>query len=75
MPTPIPISPETAVVQSGTSITFASRAIRPPEEMPRPTRAITSGRPAATTEPKAISSTIAAPRKPSPSGLVASCAA
>ena len=48
---------------------------QPPDEMPRPTRAITSGRPAATTEPKAISSTIAAPRKPSPSGLDASCAA
>ena len=28
-----------------------------------------SGSPAATTEPKAINSTIAAPRKPMPSGL------
>ena len=69
MPTPMPISPDTAVVQSGTSITFASSAIRPPDEMPRPIRAIASGSPAATTEPNAISSTIAAPRKPSPSGL------
>ena len=75
MPTPIPISPDTAVVQSGTSTTLESRAIRPAEVMPRPTSAITSGRPAATTEPKAISSTIAAPRKPSPSGLDCSCAA
>ena len=40
MPTPIPIRPETAVVQSGTSMTFASRGIRPAEEMPRPARAI-----------------------------------
>jgi hypothetical protein len=54
---------------------LASRTIRPPEEMPRPSRAITSGKPAATTEPKAISNTIAAPRNPSPSGLVDSCAA
>jgi hypothetical protein len=75
MPTPIPISPETAVVQLGTSTTLASSRIRPPEEMPSPKRAITSGRPAATTEPKAIRSTMAAPRKPSPSGLVVSCAA
>ena len=74
MPTPIPISPETAVVQSGTSTTLASSMISPPEVMPRPTSAISSGRPAATTEPNAISSTIAAPRKPSPSGLVVSCA-
>ena len=37
--------------------------------MPRPISAIASGRPAATTEPNAISSTIAAPRNPSPSGL------
>jgi hypothetical protein len=35
---------------------------------------MTSGRPAATTEPKAISSTIAAPRNPIPSGLVCPCA-
>ena len=69
MPTPIPIRPETAVVQSGTSTTFASSRIRPPEEMPRPISAIASGRPAATTEPKAIRRTIAAPRNPIPSGL------
>ena len=75
MPTPMPIRPDTAVVQSGTSITLASSTIRPPDEMPSPTRATTSGRPAATTEPNAISSTIAAPRKPMPSGLAASCAA
>ena len=75
MPTPIPISPDTAVVQSGTSTTLASSTIRPPEEMPRPTSAIASGRPAATTEPKAISSTIAAPRKPEPLGAGRSCAA
>jgi hypothetical protein len=41
---------------------------------PGPTKAITSGRPAATTEPKAISSTTAAPRNPIPSGLGAACA-
>ena len=74
MPTPIPISPDTAVVQSGTSTTLASRTIRPPEVMPSPIRAIASGSPAATTEPKAISSTIAAPRSPTPSGLPDSCA-
>ena len=75
MPTPIPIRPETAVVQSGTSMTFASRTISPPEVMPSPTNAITSGSPAATSEPKATSSTIAAPRKPRPSGLDCDCAA
>ena len=62
------------MVQSGTSMTLASRTIRPPDEMPRPTSAIVSGSPAATTEPKAIRRTIAAPRKPKPSGLVDSCA-
>jgi hypothetical protein len=41
---------------------------------PRPMSAIASGSPAATTDPKAISSTIAAPRNPIPSGLVASWA-
>ena len=71
----MPIRPETAVVQSGTSMTLASRAISPPEVIPRPKRAITSGSPAATTEPNAISSTIAAPTNPSPSGLVVACAA
>ncbi len=71
----MPISPDTAVVQSGTSMTLASRTIRPPEEMPRPSSATTSGRPAATTDPKAISRTIAAAMKPMPSGLVVSCAA
>jgi hypothetical protein len=74
MPTPIPISPVTAVVQSGTSRTFVSRAISPPVEIPSPISAMASGSPAATTEPNAISRTIAAPRKPRPSGLVASCA-
>ncbi len=69
MPTPIPIRPDTAVVQSGTSITFDSKGIRPAEEMPSPARAMPSGRPAATTEPNAINSTIAAPRNPRPSGL------
>ena len=75
MPTPMPIRPDTAVVQSGTSMTLASSTIRPPEEMPRPNSAMTSGSPAATTEPNAIRSTIAAPRNPSPSGLVDDCAA
>ena len=74
MPTPIPINPETAVVQSGTSTTLASNAIRPAEEIPRPMSAIASGNPAATTEPKAISSTTAASRSPTPSGLPASWA-
>ena len=63
------------MVQSGTSITLASSAMMPAEEMPRPTSAITSGRPAATTEPKAISSTIVAPSRPTPSGLLDSWAA
>jgi hypothetical protein len=71
----MPIRPDTAVVQSGTSTTLASSMIRPPEEIPRPKSAISSGSPAATTEPKAISSTMAAPRKPRPSGLAASWAA
>ncbi len=74
MPTPIPIRPETAVVQSGTSSALASSGTRPPDEIPRPMRAIASGRPAATTEPNAISSTIAAPKKPTPSGLDCSSA-
>ena len=47
---------------------FVSSITKPPDVMPRPTIAIDSGRPAATTDPKAISSTIAAPRKPTPSG-------
>ncbi|HEX8689146.1 MAG TPA: hypothetical protein VF729_02765 [Solirubrobacterales bacterium] len=62
------------MVQSGTSTTLASRTISPPEEMPRPIRAIASGSPAATSEPKAIRRTMAAPRKPIPSGLAPSCA-
>jgi hypothetical protein len=74
MPTPIPIRPVTATVQSGTSTTFVSRAIRPPDVMPRPTSAIPIGSPAATTDPKAMSSTIAAPRRPSASGLDSSWA-
>ena len=45
MPTPIPIRPETAVVQSGTSTTFASRTISPPEVMPSPTSAISKRQP------------------------------
>jgi hypothetical protein len=46
----------------------------PPEEIPSPTSAIVNGSPAATTEPKAIRSTIAAPKKPRPSGLDWDCA-
>jgi len=72
---PIPNSPETAVVQSGTSITLAKSGMSPAEEIPRPTSATPRGSPAATTEPKAMSSTIAAPRKPIPSGLDCDCAA
>jgi hypothetical protein len=55
-------------------MTSASRTIRPPDVMPSPARAITSGKPAATTEPSAISSTIGPPRNPIPSGGVDSCA-
>ncbi len=50
-------------------MTLARRAIRPPPEMPIPIRAMASGRPAATSEPKAITSTIAAARKAMNSSL------
>ncbi len=62
------------MVQSGTSTTFASSRISPPEVMPEADQRDPSGSPAATIEPNAISSTIAAPRKPMPSGLDEPCA-
>ena len=56
----------TAVDQSGTSITAASRPTAA-EEMPRPNSAVTIGRPAATSVPKVRTSTSAAIIRPTAS--------
>ena len=56
----------TAVDQSGTSITAASRPT-PAEETPSPNSAVTIGRPAATSVPNVTSSTSAAIIRPTAS--------
>ena len=56
-----------AVAKSGTCMTAARTPISD-AEMPRPKSAMASGSPAATIEPKAMSSTMAAPSRPKPSG-------
>src|SRR6266508_856545 len=68
MPTPIPIRPATAGANSGTSRSAASAPIETPE-MPRLKSATSSGRPAATTDPKAVSRITAAAISAAASGL------
>ena len=74
MPTPIPIMAASEVDQSGTGSSLAmigmSRLLTA-----RPATAVSSGRPAATTEPKVISRMIAAAAMPMPSEPMAPCSA
>ncbi|MEO8690331.1 MAG: hypothetical protein ABI611_19205 [Solirubrobacteraceae bacterium] len=74
MPTPRPIMLATAVDQSGTSMTAASRPTAA-EEMPRPKSAVTIGSPAAISVPKVSTSTSAAIIRPTASEDSAACCA
>ena len=66
MPTPRPIIVATELAQSGTSMTLASSA-PPARPTPTPNSAVASGSPIATSDPNAISRTIAAMSRPGPS--------